>query len=377
MLYCKEYPTNVKPSILFNKPDQIKIMSIKQSCSSPSHLYQYGLFFGFGLLALLLLAACTPNSPIANIAVPQPDPFNGAIDSIANYALPTPVPTTDAPLSVVVSTQGARANVRSGPGTSFPIIGKATPGQAFEVVSKSGDNTWWEVCCLAAQSENGSNQRSSAEVKGWIAASVVRLAGEGEDVAISKPLFDPELTTQWQVDWQCGSERCEIKECSATVAAKVSRAPSQQMLSVEHEVTWEDKCFDTDSWVFEINQYTGQERSGEYKDNFLYSYWLGSRPGAANGVFKLDNGQTALVYCSGPHKVEIEEGGGWTTVYEGNTCHDIRTGMLVYLSYNKQWLFTGEHEGEKHERAYFGDFETLEQKLVETNVELLFVKKRR
>jgi hypothetical protein len=347
----------------------------------PSIFFPFVLYRRVLLCSLVfftwLLAACAANPPLGNVAIPQPDPFNGAIDSMASYLLPTPVPTTSAPLSVVVSTQGARANVRSGPGTSFPIISKATPGQAFEVVSKSEDNTWWEVCCVATQGESGGSQSASDDVKGWIAASVVQLAGEGEDVTISKPLFDQELTTEWQVNWQCGSERCEIKECSATVAAKVGRAPSQQMLSVEHEVTWEDKCFDTDSWVFEVNQYSGQERSGEYKDNFLYSYWLGSQPGAANGVFKLSAEQTALVHCSGPHKVEVEEGGGWTTVYEGNTCHDMRTGMLVYLSYNKQWLFTGEHEGEKYERAYFGDFETLEQRLAETNVDLLFVKKRR
>ena len=51
--------------------------------------------------------------------------------------------------------------------------------------------------------------------------------------------------------------------------------------------------------------------------------------------------------------------------------------MLVYLSYNKRWLFTGEYEGESYERAYFGDYETLEQKLVETTAQLLFVEKRR
>jgi hypothetical protein len=148
------------------------------------------------------------------------------------------------------------------------------------------------------------------------------------------------------------------------------------MLAVEHTVTWDDACFDTDSWVFEANQYTGRERTGEHQDNFLYSYWLGQQPGAPNGVYTMQAGRADAVYCSGPHEVEIEEGGGWTTVYEGNTCHDIRTGMLVYLSYNKRWLFTGEYEGEEYERAYFGDFETLEQKLVDTNVELFFVRKK-
>jgi hypothetical protein len=145
------------------------------------------------------------------------------------------------------------------------------------------------------------------------------------------------------------------------------------LLTVEHEVIWDETCFATDSWIFDVNQFTGQERTGEYGENFLYGYWLGANPGAANGAYELPNGEVVAVWCSGPHTVEIEEGSGWTTVYEGNTCHDVRTGMLTLLSYNKRWLFTGEFEGQSYERAYFGDNETLRQRLVDTNVEMQFV----
>jgi hypothetical protein len=359
-------------------------------------------------LALVVLASCTANPTVqgAEAEAAQPDAFNGAIANLSDYIVPRPTPTQKPELSVIVNTQGSRANVRSGPGTNFPIIGKANPNDAFEVLAKSEDSTWWQICCVQnlvedaeanstnaeeqnaeeqnaeeenAEEENAAATSANEEVApgtGWIAASVVRVAGEDEAVAISHPLFDQELNAQWDVDWQCGSDRCEIKECTATVTATVGRAPTQQMLAVEHTVTWDDACFDTDSWVFEVNQYTGRERTGEYKDNFLYSYWAGQQPGAPNGVYTMKAGRAAAVYCSGPHEVEIEEGGGWTTVYEGNTCHDTRTGMLVYLSYNKRWLFTGEYEGKDYERAYFGDFETLEQKLVDTDVELFFVRKK-
>jgi hypothetical protein len=46
------------------------------------------------------------------------------------------------------------------------------------------------------------------------------------------------------------------------------------------------------------------------------------------------------------------------------------------MAYNKRWLYTGDFEGETYEREYFGDFETLEQKLVETDAELFFVEER-
>ena len=76
------------------------------------------------------------------------------------------------------------------------------------------------------------------------------------------------------------------------------------------------------------------------------------------------------VWCSGPYKVELNEGNGWTSVYQGNTCHDVRTGMLVLLSYTKRWLYTGEFDGNTYDKAYFGDNETLVQRLSDTNVEM-------
>ncbi len=286
--------------------------------------------------------------------------------------MPTPIPTAEASLIVVVNTNGARANIRSGPGLNFPIIAKGNPGAAFEVIGRSEDQAWWQLCCVTG----AENTPEATADEGWVAASVVRLAGDEEAVTVSGPLLLSDLASTWEVDWQCGSERCEVKQCSATVQATVDGAANQQLLTVNHEVTWDDTCFATDAWIFEVNQFSGRERTGQYEDNFLYGYWLGADPGAANGAYTLPDGQADAVWCSGPHTVEIEEGAGWTTVYEGNTCHDVRTGMLVVLSYNKRWLFTGEFEGQQYERAYFGDNETLRQRLVDTNVELFFVEKR-
>jgi hypothetical protein len=343
----------------------------------PFSLSLRGILFT-SLLLIPFLAACAIN-PSLQATQSQGDAFNGAIADLDDYLMPTPEPTIEAELAVTVDTGGARANIRGGPGTSFPIVGKANPGESFEVLARSEDNTWWQVCCIRTDANGNPTpaEQAKEDGAGWLADSVVRPAGPSEAVAISHPIFANDLNAKWAVDWECGSERCEVKRCAATVTATVNRQATQSLLPIEHQVVWDDECFDTDTWVFDVNQYNGQERTGEFKDNFLYSYWLGSAPGPANGVYTLENGKAAAVFCSGPHEVEVEEGGGWTTVYEGNTCHDVRTGMLVYLSYNKRWLFTGEYEGERYERAYFGDFETLEQKLVDTNAELSFVAKKR
>ena len=94
------------------------------------------------------------------------------------------------------------------------------------------------------------------------------------------------------------------------------------------------------------------------------------------GVLPLEGGEGVEVFCSGPHTVEIEEGAGWTTVYQGNTCHDVNTGMLVYMNYVKRWLYTGDYDGKTYTRAFFGDTETLEQRLVEANTSLARVEKK-
>jgi len=303
-----------------------------------------------------------------------PDSFNGAVADIADYALPTPVPTAEVKPSVVVNTEGSRANIRSGPGTNAPIIGKGNPGDAFEVVGRSEDGAWWQICCVP-----GTGANSQITNTAWIAALVVRIGGAGDVANVNvndRRVLPNNFSAQWQVDWTCGSDRCQVQECTAVVDAKVGTGATQPFLTVENQVTWSDTCFATDSWVFEVDQFTGKERTGEYTDNFLYSYWRGQQPGAANGVYTLDDGKAVAVFCSGPHTVELEEGDGWTTVYEGNTCHDTRSGLLVLLSYNKRWLFTGEFEGETYDHAYFGDSESLEQRLANTNIELFEVQKK-
>ncbi len=70
---------------------------------------------------------------------------------------------------------------------------------------------------------------------------------------------------------------------------------------------------------------------------------------------------------------DVPVGDGWTNAVQGYTCHDVRTGEMVYINYTTRWLYTGQYEGQNYERAYFGDYETLEQYLVDTNAELSFI----
>ena len=47
--------------------------------------------------------------------------------------------------------------------------------------------------------------------------------------------------------------------------------------------------------------------------------------------------------------------------------------MMLSLTYEKRWLFTGDFEGQSFERAYFDDYERLEQNLRDTTARLAFL----
>ncbi|WP_254445859.1 SH3 domain-containing protein [Ruegeria arenilitoris] len=74
---------------------------------------------------------------------------------------PVEVEVTPEPVRDIREITGTRVNMRDGPGTIYPIIGKATIGQQVEVLSESGTG-WLRLRVLPAQQV------------GWISASLVR-----------------------------------------------------------------------------------------------------------------------------------------------------------------------------------------------------------
>ena len=328
-----------------------------------------GVKLGALVLGALFLSACVAPMP-ATEGPPQPvPPSDERITDIANIALPTPAPVIVPDVTATINTEGSRANVRSGPSLDAPIVAKADPGSQFQVTGSSADGEWLQICCVRGPAE----EEGEATETAWISTDVANQDGNAEAVPDIQSVLPEELQAQWRVEWSCGSERCEVRECDAMISAQATESDTEQWLQVEHNVVWDDACFDPDSWVFEVDRFTGKERSGAFEENFLYNYWLGVQPGPPTNIYRLDSGRQVAVWCSGPQDFEEPESDGWVTVYEGSTCYDVRTGELVSLSYTKRWLFSGEFDGQRYERAYFGDYESLEQYLVETNVDLYYI----
>ena len=391
------------------------------------------------VLATALLGGCaTSSAGVQGLSAAVPaaaSPLEGVIQPLSSYqvATPTAEPTAAADKPVeqyaTVATQGIRVNLRSGPGTNFGIVVKANPGESFLVIGKSEDGRWYQVglaepvavatATVTATATATSTSATTATTvltgttafsvtipvtataavtnttvavagptsvqTAWVSAELVQIGGKGEIkiVTTGPPLLPQDLTATWNVDWSCRAtpaERCNTAgktTCKATVGAGVTRPADQQFLPVELTGKWDDPaCGANQVWTFEVDRYTGKDRTGDGEKDFLASYWIGQNPGEAAGVFPLDDKRGVLVFCSGPHEQEIPEVDGWVIAQEGYTCHDVKTGMLVYIAYSNKYLFTGTVDGKEYDRAYFGDITKLEQRLGDTNVDLAFVEKR-
>ncbi len=88
-----------------------------------------------------------------------------------------PTPTTEpspTPEPAVFTVSSASLNVRSGPGTLFPVIGRLTNGQSFPVTGKNDDGSWWQF------DYNGQT--------GWVTgANVAVTSGDAVQVAQNIP----------------------------------------------------------------------------------------------------------------------------------------------------------------------------------------------
>lgn len=110
-----------------------------------------------------ITSTATPTATTAITPTPTTAPAGGGL-----ILVPTPTPTIAASVAPTVTTD---ANLRSGPGTEFPIIGGTITGQVLEIVARNADASWYLL-------SNG----------GWVAAFLV----SSPPAAATIPLFNPD-----------------------------------------------------------------------------------------------------------------------------------------------------------------------------------------
>jgi len=148
--------------------------------------------------AILLLAGqpllAADTRPEINQTVPPPTPApsvtnpaddadtdNGSTSNDSTGAV-TPQPGAAASgLTAVVDV--LTLNVRQGPATTFPVIGKLTQGMTVTVQARNTAGDWWLVCCVP-----------NSQTSGWVSAALI-VPSFGAEQAAALPISDSAVTT--------------------------------------------------------------------------------------------------------------------------------------------------------------------------------------
>jgi len=110
-------------------------------------------------------------APASAQAQANPVTLTTIVSPAATVAITPTVALAAAPRLIV---EGDAVNVRSGPDTTFELVGAATQGQTFNLLAKNAQGDWWQVCCINDQ-------------PGWIYAELARVEN-AENVAVAADL---------------------------------------------------------------------------------------------------------------------------------------------------------------------------------------------
>ncbi len=148
----------------------------------------------FGVDALPVVAglqedAATVAAVDATATLTAAEEITASVDAITTTvaAAPTTIPeepstnegvAPQAVMNGVANVSGARLNIRSGPDSSYRIIGKAAGGEELAIAARSEDGAWLVIV------------RDDLPLgAGWVSASLVRLDGDADALPTSDSIF--------------------------------------------------------------------------------------------------------------------------------------------------------------------------------------------
>ncbi|MCS7221852.1 MAG: hypothetical protein RML36_02060 [Anaerolineae bacterium] len=270
--------------------------------------------------------------------------------------IPSPTPTSTPQFETSVRVAGTtRVNVRTGPGMAWEPFATIAPGQEFRITGTNPERTWWRICCVAGNRT------------GWVSAQVTTARGDLSAVPVIQPVLPDDLSITWRLHWECHSPGCKFDQCEGQSMATVRKVLNERWLEVERKATWEGECGEPSTWIVQVDRYSGEEKPAPGDGQLFRIFENVAALGEANSRLTL-NGREVLMWCTEPREREEEQEGGWTVIFQGGACYDLKTGVLLTMSYVKKWLYTGTFQGRRYERQDFGDYEVYEQVVKETNL---------
>lgn len=124
-----------------------------------------------------------PAGPVEEITPPPVAPTNTPepVAPTATPAPPTATPAPAEPYGIITAPRGV--NIRSGPGTVYPVVDSAEFGDVIAIVGRSADGLWW-----------ASPSRVSPTGLGWVSADYVDVFNVGNVPVLPAPPVPPTAT---------------------------------------------------------------------------------------------------------------------------------------------------------------------------------------
>jgi uncharacterized protein YraI len=134
------------------------------------------------------LVAFLEPKPTATLIPPSPTPVppspTAAPTSTPAPPSPTVAATPPASTATATATQRSRvlaqntANLRSGPGKAYPLVGRLASGESAEIIARNASGDWWQLA-------------RSGQSPAWVAGTTVKVQGPIDTVAVAENVPPP------------------------------------------------------------------------------------------------------------------------------------------------------------------------------------------
>ncbi len=201
-------------------------------------------------------------------------------------------------------------NVRTGPGTAYPILGVLGVGQTTTVTGRDGTNTWWQIAYPAGPGGSG-----------WVSGAYVTLSGDCSAVPIGSygappPTATPTITNTPEPGVTNTPQPPDLVVSSIDMPASITIIPAGSGTTVTIKVTVTNIGGQTATSFQTIVFPTGRGGAGGQ----LNLGTVASLPAGSSVTLQADYTYTVV----GSYLVEAEVDSG-KTVAEGDEGNNIRT----------------------------------------------------
>jgi len=113
----------------------------------------------------------TPRPTFTSTPSPEPTATNTPEPTLMPTLSPTRTPKPKAKINGDLTTP---INVRKGPGTNYPVVGRIEPGEETNLTGRNEDSSWWQVTLADGK---------SVDAVGWVFGELVTIEN-GQDIPL-------------------------------------------------------------------------------------------------------------------------------------------------------------------------------------------------